>query len=74
MEIEISKLTNIDRIAREIKRNAEAIAPAHEMAPEDAVLLLMKIVDLEDQNSVTPVRGGINRLIKSMVQDAARNS
>ena len=73
MEIEISRLTNIDRIAQEIERNAKAIAPEYGIAPSEAVLLLMKIVDMEDQNSVTPVHG-INMRIKGMIQDAARNS
>lgn len=61
-------VSNFDRILAEIRREADLIAPNHELQPETVVNLVMSIVDIEDQNRIKPV-ARINQQVKGMIEE-----
>ena len=62
-------MNNIDRMVQEVKRFA--VGPASDgPVPEDLVKMLMRIVDLEDQNELKAV-AAINKRVEDIVRTVA---
>lgn len=62
------RLSNYDRLYKEIGDAAQRLAPKLEVDPGGLVKLVMEIVDLEDQNrikSVARIRQRVEGLIES---------
>ena len=62
-------VSNYDRILAEISREAQRLAPDHNVDPEMLVTLTMEIVDLEDQHRIKSIR--INQLVEDKVLETA---
>ena len=59
-------VSNYDRIYSEIKKEAQSLAPQHNIEPTAIVDLAMEIVDLEDQHrikNVARIRQRVEELI-----------
>lgn len=63
-------VSNFERILGEIRREANLVAPAHGLAPDAVVDLIMNIVDIEDRNRIK-AEPRINQRVRGMIQDVA---
>ena len=63
-------VSNFDRILREIKREANLVAPDHGLGPETVVGLIMRIVDMEDRHRVK-AEHRVHQRIKGMIRDVS---
>lgn len=64
-------VSNFDRILREIKREANLVAPDHGLAPETIVSLIMRVVDIEDRHRVK-AEHRVHQRIKGMIRNMSR--
>ena len=63
-------VSNFRRILAEIKREANSVAPDHELEPGLVVELIMSIVNLEDRHRIR-TEARIKQKVKGMIQDVA---
>ena len=63
-------VNNFKRIFGEIRREANLVAPDHDLDPESVVDAIMAIVDLEDQHRIK-IKSRINQDVKGMIQDVS---
>lgn len=61
-------VSNFKRILGEIRREANLVAPSHDLKPEAVVELIMNITDLEDRNRIKP-EPRIHQRVKGMIQN-----
>ena len=61
-------VSNFERILGEIRREANLVAPPHNLEPEAVVDLIMNIVDIEDRHRIK-AEPRINQKVKGMIQD-----
>ncbi len=64
-------VSNFERILNEIRKEANAVAPAYRLRPESVVKLIMDIVDLEDRHRVK-AEARINQKVREKIEDATR--
>ena len=60
---------NYDRIYSEIKKEAQRLAPDHDIDADTLVFLVMEIVDLESRHCIKNIR--INQLIEDKILSTA---
>lgn len=63
-------VSNIDRICAEIKNEAEAVAPEYDLDAASLFALVMKIVDIEDQDRKGAV-ARINQIVENEIHQVA---
>ena len=64
-------VNNFERVLEETRVEAEKIAKNCGLEPDEAVKLIMEIVNLEDQNRIRTV-AGINKKVKAMIENVAK--
>lgn len=64
------RLNNYDRLYREIRQAADLHARSLSIDPAELVELVMRIVDLEDQNRIKAV-ARIRQQVENMIETAA---
>jgi len=64
-------VSNYDRIYAEITKEAQNLAPKQGINPEEAVVLVMTIVDLVDQHRRNPMQ--VTKKIKTAILNSSRN-
>ena len=65
-------VSNYDRIYTEINKEAQRVAPEHNIDPNVLIELAMKIVDLEDQHRIRNV-ARIKQRIEELIDNTAVN-
>ena len=63
-------VSNIDRICAEIKKEAGVVAPEYDLDTASLFALVMKIVDIEDQNRKGSV-ARINQTVENEIHQVA---
>lgn len=62
-------VSNFDRIFQEIRRESERVAAEHAVQPGELTELVMEMVDVEDQHSLSPTT--VNKKFKTLIQNFA---